>query len=93
MDQYTAQEGLPREGIRETVNQMDLSFLMPLSVASWSRLQLRVQHWTISVVLLKQLIIDPANNDRRLFSGGRLLAKEDFTFTYVEFKKKIPYLL
>ena len=62
-------------------SQLDLPSLTSLSVAGCGWLQLGVSHWAASVHYCKQLIIDPTFCGSR-FSTGRLLAIEDFTFTY-----------
>ena len=62
-------------------SQLDLPSLTPLSVAACGRLQLEVLDWAISVDYWKLLIIDLTLCGTRLFTG-RLLAIEDFTFTF-----------
>ena len=62
-------------------SQLDLPSLTPLSVAGCGWLQLGVPHWAASVDYCKKLIIDPTFCGSR-FSTGRLLAIEDFAFTF-----------
>ena len=67
--------------VGDATSQLDLPSLTPLSVAGWGRLQLGAPHWATSVNYCKSLIIEPTFCGSR-FSTGRLLAIEDFTFTY-----------
>ena len=64
-------------------SQLDLPSFTPLFVAGCGRLQLGASHRAASVHYCKQLIIEPTFCGSR-FSTGRLLAMEDFTFTFLQ---------
>ena len=67
--------------VRGTTSHLDLPSQTPLSVADCGQLQLGARHWATSVNYCKSLIIEPTLCGSR-FSTLRLLAIEDFTFTF-----------
>ena len=68
--------------VRCATSQLVLPSLTKLSVAGCGRLKIGVLHWATSVDYCKWLIIDRTFCCSR-FSTGRLLAIEDFTFTFL----------
>ena len=75
---HEALRGTAHEGEGST-SQLDLPSLTPLSVSGCGRLQLGVPRWATSADHCKLLIIDPTFCGS-IFSTGRLMAREDFTF-------------
>ena len=78
---WGAQGVLPMR-VGGATSQLDLPSLTQLSVADCGWLQLAVPQWAASVHYWKLLIIDPTFCGNR-FSTGRLLAIEDFTFSFL----------
>ena len=76
--------GTAHEGGGAT-SKLDLPSLTPLSVACRGRLQLKAPHWATSVDYCKKLIIDPIFCSS-IFSTGRLLAIDDFTFLTLKYR-------
>ena len=84
-------------GVTSELNLPSLTVDCPWSTATRScggtpscscgQLQLGVPHWATSVDYCKYLIIDPTFYGSR-FSTGRLLAIEDFTFTFIVLQSK-----